>query len=37
MIIAKVFQNKSNEQKLITVPSKSDIAKGDYVKIEKVK
>ncbi len=33
----KVWINKSNGQKLITIPADSNIEKGDYVWIEKVK
>lgn len=33
----KVWLNKGNNQKLITIPKDSDIEPGDYVKIEKVK
>lgn len=36
MIIRRVWKNKGNEQKLITIPSRSDIKEGDYVRIEKV-
>jgi len=31
----KVWRNKSNNQKLITIPKDSDIEDGDYVWIEK--
>ncbi len=37
MIIRKVYENKQSKQKLVSVPSKSDIVKGDYVMITKVK
>lgn len=36
-IIMKVRQNKSNKQKIITIPKDCGINKGDYVKVEKVK
>lgn len=32
----KVWVNKSNGQKLVTVPKDSDIDKGDFVWIEKI-
>lgn len=35
-IIVKVFLNKSSGQKLVTIPSISDISKGDYVELKKV-
>lgn len=35
-IIKKVWVNKSNKQKLITIPKDSEIQKGDYVEIKKV-
>lgn len=35
-IIQKVWKNKGNNQKLVTIPSKSEIESGDYVKIKKV-
>lgn len=35
-IIQKVWLNKSNGQKLITIPSNCDIKEGDYVEIKKV-
>jgi hypothetical protein len=31
----KVWKNKANGQKLVTIPKDSDIEKGDYVWIEK--
>jgi len=31
----KVWKNKNNNQKLITIPKDSDITEGDYVWIEK--
>lgn len=36
MIIKKVFQSKHTGQKFVTIPKKSDIEEGDYVKIIKV-
>ena len=35
-IIKKVWVNKSNQQKLVTIPKDSDIQEGDYVEIKKV-
>lgn len=35
-IIKKVWVNKSNKQKLITIPKDSEIQEGDYVEIKKV-
>lgn len=35
-IIAKVWKNKGNGQKLVTIPKDSNIREGDHVKIEKV-
>ncbi len=37
MIIQKVWKNKGNNQKLITIPKDCDIKEGDYVEIKKVK
>jgi len=37
MIIAKVMQSKHTLQKTVTIPAKSDINKGDYVMITKIK
>ena len=37
MIIAKVWENKFNNQKLVTIPKNSDIDTGNYVEIKKVK
>jgi len=31
----KVWKNKNNNQKLVTIPKDSDIVEGDYVWIEK--
>lgn len=36
-IIKKVWVNKYNNQKLITIPKDSNIEPGDYVQINKVK
>lgn len=36
-IIMKVWKNKKIDQKLITIPKKSDIEEGDYVEIKKVR
>jgi len=36
MIVKKVWENKTNGQKLVTIPKESDIDPGDYVKIDKV-
>ena len=35
-IINKVWRNKKNNQKLVTIPKDSKINPGDYVKIIKV-
>ena len=35
-IICKVWVNKSNNQKLITIPKNSDINEGDYVEVKKI-
>lgn len=32
-IIQKVWRNKSNNQKLVTIPKESKINEGDYVEI----
>jgi len=37
VLIQKVWKNKFNNQKLVTIPKDSRIEDGDYVKIEKVK
>ena len=34
MIIAKVYTNKANGQKLITIPKNCRILDGDYVQIK---
>jgi len=36
-IIMKVWKNRLNNQKLITVPKDCDIQEGDYVEITKIK
>lgn len=36
-IIQKVWKNKSNQQKLVTIPKDCDIKEGDYVEIRKIK
>lgn len=36
-IIAKVWVNKGNGQKLATIPKDADINDGDYVEITKVR
>jgi len=33
----KVWKNKGNNQKLVTIPKDSDVEAGDYVWIEKCK
>lgn len=35
-VISKVWINKSNKQKLCTVPAKSKIKAGDYVELKKI-
>ena len=35
-VIKKVWVNKGNKQKLVTIPKDCDIVEGDYVKIKKV-
>jgi hypothetical protein len=35
-IIAKVWKNNSNGQKLVTIPRKSKIEDGNYVEVKKV-
>jgi len=35
-IIKKVWRNKGNGQKLITIPKSSNIKEGDYVEIKLV-
>jgi len=35
-LIKVVWKNRFNGQKLVTIPKKSDIKEGDYVRIEKV-
>ncbi len=36
MIIKRVWKNKGNDQKLVTIPKDSDIKEGDYIQIKKV-
>ena len=36
-IIVKVRENKTNNQKQVTIPFDSGIKEGDYVEIKKVK
>lgn len=36
-VIMRVWRNKFNKQKLVTIPKDCDIEEGDYVKISKVK
>jgi len=36
-IIRKVWEHKATKQLLITIPKKSNIKKGDYVEVKKVK
>lgn len=36
-IIMKVWKNKFNKQKLVTIPKDCSIDEGDYVEIKKVK
>ena len=36
-IIKKVWKNKSNKQKLVTIPKDCEINSGDYVEIKKIK
>jgi len=35
-IIVKVRENKSNKQKIATIPRKSNLKKGDYIEVKKV-
>ena len=35
--IMKVWKNKYNNQKLVTIPKESGIEEGDYVEIKKMK
>ena len=34
--IGRIFYNKGNNQKLVTVPAKCNLKKGDYVVVKKV-
>ncbi len=36
-IVLRVYKNKVNNQKLVTIPHDSDIEDGDFVFIEKAK
>ena len=36
-IIQKVWKNKANNQKLVTIPKNCEIKEGDYVEIKKIK
>ena len=35
-LIRQVWKNNKNNQKIVTIPNKSDIKEGDYVSIKKV-
>jgi hypothetical protein len=35
-VISKVWENKTNKQKLVTVPAKSKIKVGDYIELKKI-
>lgn len=35
-VISKVWLNKTNKQKLATIPAKSKIQAGDYIEIKKI-
>lgn len=35
-VISKIWINKSNKQKLCTVPAKSKLNVGDYVELKKI-
>ena len=35
-IIVKVWKNKGNNQKLVTIPKGSEIEEGEYVEIKRV-
>jgi len=35
-VISKVWENKNNKQKLVTVPAKSKIKVGDYLELKKI-
>jgi hypothetical protein len=35
-IMMKVWVNKANQQKLVTIPKDCDIHEGDYVQIKKI-
>lgn len=36
-IIVRVWKNKLNGQKLVTIPKESNIEDGDYVEVKKLK
>lgn len=36
-IVMKVWKNKFNKQKLVTIPKDCNIQEGDYVEIKKIK
>lgn len=36
-IIMKVWKNKFNKQKLVTIPKDCEINEGDYVEIKRIK
>ena len=36
-IIMKVWKNRFNKQKLVTIPKDCNIKEGDYVEIKKIK
>jgi len=36
-IILKVRENNTTKQKQVTIPKDSDIKKGDYVEVKKIK
>lgn len=35
-MILKVWKNKANNQKLVTIPQKSEIEAGNYIEVNKV-
>jgi len=36
ILIRKVWRNKYNGQKAVTIPKSSDIVNGDYVEVRKI-
>ena len=36
-VIMRVWRNKKNNQKLITIPKECNIQEGDYVEVKKVR